>query len=325
MGCDTRIDRPRPLILMCINGLPRSNWYRLIHAAPDLEIIVTEMRFLAPFAPALVIAGLSYPWGVLADVPAAPEITSQGFRLGLEQTGTLGQFPRIRIRVEAQGRIEVLQISERSYEVDLASTPERAHFRLFGLKKRPKSRQDVTLDFQNYINAKVDQEGQYSIHIHVVDEKRNSADAVLLIRLTSKEPEENRVESSPPIETTRFTFQRIGAGEVTGAGGLGITWKTVESAPVTIQLTKAESGAAKLVDLQSSDFDGVETKMQLSHQIVNAEGVEEIKFATANDKAADTVFAVVNRDTPYILKVETSETRVTPLGTTVTLNGKIKH
>ena len=284
------------------------------------------MRFLSSFAPALLIAGFGHPWSVLAEAPATPEITSQGFRLGLEQTGMLRQFPRIRVRVEAQERIEVLQISERSYEVDLASTPERAHFALFGLKKRPKSRQDVTLDFKNYINAKIEQEGQYSIHIRVVDEKRQSADAVLQIRVTAEKPEDERVDtSSLPIETTPFTFQRIGAGEVTGARGLGITWKTVESAPVTIQLTKAGSGAAKLVDLQPSDFDGVETKTQLSDRIANTEGVEEIKFATANDKAADKVFAVVNRDTPYILKVETSETRVTPLGTTVTLNGKIKH
>lgn len=301
------------------------------------------MMRLPSIAAALLATTLFGAWHVEADKSPAPEITSQGFRLDVEQRGMLRKFDRIRIRIEAGEKIEELRIRERSYEVDLANTPDRAHFSLFGLKARPKARRDVTLNFQNYINAKIDRQGRYEIHIRVVDEQRQSSSAVLMIQVGAEKPIEQEIdasslpmesdgnlpvelEPSAPIETADFTLQRIGEGNVTGATELGITWKTVASAPVTIQLSKAEFGADKLVVLQTNDFDGIETKTQLNQKVADAEVVEHIKLATTNDRAADRVFAVVNRDSPYILKVERSETSFSPrYGTTVTLNGKYKH
>lgn len=288
-------------------------------------MIMLLVRKRIAFLPVVLVCSLFWAPSVQANASVVPEITSQGFRIDVEQYGILGRFERIRIRVEAPERIDVLSIRERSYEVDLASTPERSHFPLFGLESRPRSRKDVTLDFQNYINAKIDSEGRYEIHIRVIDEKRQSASAVLMINVGREETKNEVSDMAVSVETASFTLRRVGSGDVQGEADFGLTWKTIESIQVTIQLARSELGAAKLVDLRPSDYEGIRTKAQLNQRVADAEGVEQIRLPAANDKAAGRVFAVVSRDEPYILKVERSETRLTPLGTTVTLNGKYKH
>ena len=84
-----------------------------------------------------------------------PQITAQGFTIDDIQVGALGSFSTLKIRIECVGRIQKLYIKERSYEVDLATTPEHSHFNLFGIAKKTLLRKDVTLDFQNYINKKL--------------------------------------------------------------------------------------------------------------------------------------------------------------------------
>jgi len=289
-------------------------------------MIMTNMRKPTPFLALFFVAGLFCALGVSADETLAPEITAQGFRMDVEQQGIVRSFERIRVRIEAQERIDVLSIRERSYEVDLASTPERSHFPLFGLESRPKSKKDVTLDFQNYINSKMNGAGRYEIHIRVIDEKRQTATAVLMIDVTLEEPQ-NKI-SGPvvvPTESSTFTFQRIGSGDVTGVSAVGITWKTIDSINVTIRLTKSKNGAMKLVDMNGSDYARIETREQLNRKITDAMDVDEIRIAAANDEAAGRVFAVVSRGESYVLKVERSETQLSHLGTIVTLNGKYKH
>ena len=78
------------------------------------------------------------------------------------------------MRVEAPGGIERLQVSERSYEVDLARSPELQHLPLFSLERRVWSLRDVTLDFAPYINAKLGNAGEYAFEIAVRDRGRES-------------------------------------------------------------------------------------------------------------------------------------------------------
>ena len=55
---------------------------------------------------------------------APPRITAQGFAIDTTQSGMVSKFGHLCIRIECAGRIAQLRISERSYEVDLATTPE---------------------------------------------------------------------------------------------------------------------------------------------------------------------------------------------------------
>ena len=112
-----------------------------------------------------------------------PTITAQGFMINTAQEGEVGQFKSLKVRIESPAGIEKLQITERSYDVDLAITPDRDHFKLFDLDRRVTLARDVTLDFQNYINSKLIQPGEYSIAIDVADKKRQPAKTTIVVRL----------------------------------------------------------------------------------------------------------------------------------------------
>ena len=116
--------------------------------------------------------------------------------------GRLGEFGRLRIRFEAEARIAELVIKERSYEVDLASTRESENLHLFAAKRRVRDHRDITLDFENYINKKLDSEGQYHFSLTVKDKEGQSANASTLghrqrgRRLLSKSWKKNKTEST---------------------------------------------------------------------------------------------------------------------------------
>lgn len=268
----------------------------------------------------LALLGLGF---AQADETRPPEITAQGFDITEVQQGPLGDFGRIRVRFEVPDRIEDLYIKERSYDVDLAKTPETAHFPLFGLERQVRQMTDVTLNFQNYINEKLDAEGEYVFELRVTDRSGRSASAKLRVRVVAA-PRVEREPGDAAVETAPFRFTRIGASAVSGADDFGITWKTIESTRVVIELTKQKPGAEKLVELTPSDYDEVRSKRQLARKTSGGD-TPALHLSSANGKAAGSVFAVVNRQVPYLLKVTSSSTSLSEVGTTVTLIGEYKY
>ena len=84
----------------------------------------------------VVLAAMAFARQAVSDELTGPEITAQGFDIAVPRTGELGKFGRIRVRIEAPERIATLSITERSYEVDLATTLDKVNYRLFGIERR---------------------------------------------------------------------------------------------------------------------------------------------------------------------------------------------
>ncbi len=278
------------------------------------------------FQISLLGLALVVPLAALAQSVLAPEITAQGFDMNELQAGRLGKFGRLRVRFEAAERIAELVIKERSYEVDLATTLETDNFQLFGAQARVRDHKDITLDFENYINKKLENEGQYYFSLTVKDKEGRSASTILSVMVdrekTSLEIMEERLDR---IDRGVFSFRRVGSGPVIGAADFGITWKTVEAANVTIRITHSEGGASKLLRLVEPAFDSVDSKSQLTVSAADAGFAENVEIATTSNGAAGETFAVVIHDRLYLLKIKESKTLLSELGTTVILNGEFKH
>jgi hypothetical protein len=273
---------------------------------------------------ALLFAALTSFSATQSAGSLAPEITAQGFDMTVKQEGLLGAFGRTRVRFEVPDRIEKLYVKERSYAVDLATTPEMAHLPLFGLKTQVRHQTDVTLNFQNYINEKVEEAGTFTFELLVTDRKGKSASARLLIQVTAPPPfEEQSSENS--VEAKAFRFVRNGVSAVSGADLFGITWKTIKSDKVVIELTKVDNGASKIVEIAPSDYDKVSTRTQLEQKIASRNDTRSLHLTAAGGKAAGLAFGVINQDSPYLLKVTWSDTSLSRFGTTVTLAGEYKH
>jgi hypothetical protein len=247
-----------------------------------------------------------------------PQISTQGFDIENVQKGIVGQFGSLRLRIESMARITKLLIKERSYEVDLATTREKNHFQLFGLQKKTMLRTDVTLDFQNYINRKLVQAGEYEFTIEVVDKKDQATRTSLHIII------EEAKGKTTPIETGHFQLQREGKNQVSGSDKFGITWKTIDEIKVTIRISKADNGASKIARFNTEDYNNLNTKEALSQKIISARDVERIEFDTANNAAAQEVVGIANLGKYYLLKTNLSETFLSQIGTTVTLDGEYK-
>jgi hypothetical protein len=272
------------------------------------------------------------------QTPSPPTITAQGFYIDSIQEGTVGQFGSLRLRVECPAGIQKLQITERSYDVDLASTPDRSHFQFFDLDRRVLLNRDVTLDFQNYINQKLQQDGEYTISIVVTDKEEQSTQAKVLIRLQAPAVESEAVpsdgappETSPaqpgsaPLKTGQFEIKRIGPREIEGGKTFGLAWKTIDEIQVTIRVRKQDVGASKLARLSLSDYDNAITQDHLEELLTYADDQEHIDFDTANNAAAGKVLGVVNLGKSYLLKSHHSTTVLSEVGTTVTLSGEFKY
>jgi hypothetical protein len=253
---------------------------------------------------------LIIPLTAPAQSTSAPEITAQGFDMSKPQAGRLAKFGRLRVRFEAVDRISELVIKERSYEVDLANTLEP----------------DITLNFENYINKKLESDGQYYFSLTVKDKEGRSASTTLSVIVnrekTSLEIMEERLDR---IDRGVFTFRRVGPGPVIGAADFGITWKTTEAANVTIRITNAQHGATKLLRLLEPTFDSINSKRQLIDSAADTDASHSIEIAVAKNGAAGETFAVIIHDNPYLLKIKESRTLLSELGTTVILNGEFKH
>ena len=270
----------------------------------------------------------------------APTITAQGFNIATVQEGSVGQFGSLRLRIESPGRIDKLQIKERSYQVDLATTPERAHFKLFGIERKPLYSRDVTLDLQNYINQKLEQAGEYTIVVEVTDKLGQITNTNILIKLdqpepgpavevepepeqTTTEPAQSSIESAP-VQTGHFEILRIGPREIEGSKVFGLTWKTVDEILVTIRVRKKDGGASKLAGLSAKDYDNVITNRHLSQLLESVEDKDYMDFDTANNAGVNIVLGVVNLGKPYLIKTGETSTELSELGTTVTLRGEYK-
>lgn len=274
---------------------------------------LASVIFLAAVATALA--------GARAESSDKPEITAQGFNIAEVQDGLLGEFGRLRIRIEAPERIQELHIEERSFEVELATTLDRSHFGRFGIEKRVRNRQDVTLNFENYINEKLDTEGGYTFKIRVRDGKGQSAEAVLLVETVAQDA----VTDVPPVRSKGFSFKRVGPGSVAGAEGFGLTWRTIEPAEVVIEITGTAGKPLKLIELRATDYDGITTRAHLGASTKLAEKVERIVLTASRNKAAGHVFAVVGEDETLVFKIKESTTTLSEQGTTVSLEGELKH
>lgn len=267
---------------------------------------------------------------MLVTVPAAaadmPEITSQGFAISEPQVGLLGRFDRLRVRIEAPKRIENLIIRERSYEVDLATTPDRSHFDLFGLDKRARQHHDVTLNFANYINRKLAAEGHYEFRISVMDRDGRSADATLLVEVREEKPV---VQAPSPanlrVEQDFFEFRRVGDQSVSGAEDFALGWKTVDDIKVVIAISRLDDTGTKFLTLTEPDYAGIGTKGQLIEAAKNAKRLDRLELPAANNQAAGSIFAIEQQDNLFVFKITESSTSLSELGTTVTLVGEYKH
>ena len=274
----------------------------------------------------LVLLGLFAIFGVSAADSKKPEITAQGFSADLPQKGLVGDYPRLRVRIEAADRIKELIIKERSYEVDLASTRDKNNLYLFGLEQTPRSYTDVTLNLQNYINERIETEGEYEFHILVTDRKGNIVEKNIYLYAHIKVPEKEPtiVEDAGLLQTEPFTLQRIGTGPVDGARLFGIDWQNIDNTNVQIRISKVEGSDPHLVVLDESDFDNLQTIDQLMQRVVGLEKAEAVVLTTGSNRAAGVVFSVINGDKYYLLKITSSSAYPSDRGTMVTVKGYFK-
>jgi hypothetical protein len=189
---------------------------------------------------------------------------------------------------------------------------------LFGLEKRARRYQDLTLNFQNYLNSKIESAGEYTVEITVVDNEGHKAKALLHVVARSFMPEDS-------VEIETFRLERIGAGPVQGSPEFGITWETIESSRVVIKISSKEDGAAKLGELTKSDYEEVKTKSMLEQRVQNTETAETIELTTANNAASGKVIAIVYQNRKYLLLVSESKIEYLDFGTNVTLVGEYKY
>ena len=263
----------------------------------------------------------------IAGESQMPEITAQGFSADQPQKGIVGKYTKLRVRIEASGRIKELIIKERSYEVDLASTRDKYNLHLFGLEQNPRSYPDVTLNLQNYINEKIGSEGEYKFHITVQDKDDNIVEEIIHVHVYETMPEKG-VDSAGQaglLQTGLFTLQRLGKGPVIGAALFGIHWKNTDNTNVGIRITRSEDSNTRLRVLERSDFDRIQTIDQLLQKIAGLAETEAVAMTTARNKATDKVFSISHDDRHYILKVMESSAYPSDRGTIVTIKGHYKY
>jgi hypothetical protein len=284
---------------------------------------------MRPFLPALAFAmfWLASSGAGMTGAWAGPEITAQGFDISLPREGRLGRFDRLRIRVEAPDRIKELSITERSYQVDLATTLDTVNYRLFGIEKRLRLHKDVTLNFQTYINEKIAVPGTYEFLIRVKDHEDGVATARLPVIVAA--PEEPTAEREvKPLKTGVFRLVRAGPGQVTGAEDLGITWKTIDEVAVVIRIKGPSEETAFTGKLAALDYDKISDIADLpapsEPETADAPSAY-VDLPTANNAAAGRVLAIDTAEKYYLMKLDKSETSLSPTGTTVVLEGEYKY
>jgi len=196
----------------------------------------------------------------------------------------------------------------------------------------------VTLDFKNYINQKLQQEGDYTFTIEVKDDHNQTTKATIHVRLMElpNEPKSTQTEStlseketsqlnSELVKTTRFEVQRIGSSEIEGEVTFGLTWKTIDTDQVKIRIRTKDDKTRKLVRLDRIDYDNIVTEDDLKEALEFAKEQQYIDINTTNNAAAGEVLGMVNLDRPYVIKISQSKAVFSDAGTIVILAGEYKY
>ena len=267
----------------------------------------------------------------LAAPPGGPSITAQGFAMETPRSAHAGQFEPVRVRVEAPERIAKLLISQGTFEVDLATTPDRTSFALFGLDQRPLNAFDITLDFSPYLNERFADPESYRIEIIVIDRDGGRSQANLSVTLVGAEAEEvgevarsANLEMSPELVETEAVLRRRGPGEVDSEAIEGLDWVTIEPIDVTIRL-RATAANATLYAPGAPSWGAAATQDQLTSVLADAIPVEFVDIPTARDQAAGTVVALSGDGNDVLIRLTGSTTDVSSDGTTVTLTASVRR
>ena len=275
----------------------------------------------------VLITGSYY--GALAAVSSGnPSITAQGFAMETTHSAAAGQFEQVRVRIEAPERIETLLISQDAFEADLATTPDRSLFDLFGLDKRPLSAFDVTLDFAPFMNSRLVVPGSYRIGIIVIDRKGGRSSASISVAVIGDEADEApppaETDRSPPLMESEAVFRRQGSGNVENDGFSGLDWFTVEPINVTIRLRAVESGAT-LHRLAASSWSAAATRDRLATILADSTPLAYVDIPTARGQAAATLIALGGEGGNVMIRLTGSTTSVSSAGTTVTLTASVRR
>lgn len=287
-----------------------------------------------PLLGLVLLAGLAAACTAREETPP-PGITAQGFEIEQPRQAAVGAFSDVRLRIEAPGGIDHLVVRERSYEIDLATSPDASQLPLFGIDHRIWSKRDVTLDFSGYLNQKLRSDGEYTVALEVTDRAGRSATAKLQIVVTPAEESGAGEGSAAPEEAARggasklaehtFRLQRVGRGSVLGDDRLGITWKTVDPIFVVIRVSAREGTAGRFARLDPASYEELGTEEALTRALAHRDLVDTLEITTANDAAAGTVLAIVHPEERFVLLAEHSATSLSELGTTVTLTGRYRN
>jgi hypothetical protein len=263
----------------------------------------------------------------LAVAADPPRLTAQGFAITSVQRGEPGAFPPVRLRAEAPARIASLVVRQGEFEADLATTPDRALFPLFGLESRPLQAYDVTLDFSPYINQRLTADGVYLFLVTLTDREERRSTATLEIAVGEPElpPEPAAGEAfGRALEASDAVLRRIGAGPVQAAGISGLTWVTVEPIDVTIRMRPALAGLS-LRELPAGIWPELTDTLALAGAAAATDPVEFVDLPTANRAAAGRVLVLSDAAGHTAFRITGSATAVSEKGTTVELAGRVRR
>lgn len=274
------------------------------------------------------LLALSATAAVAADDP--PRLTAQGFAITSIQRGEPGDFPPVRLRAEAPARIASLVIRQGDFEADLATTPDRSLFPLFGLESRPLQAYDVTLDFSPYINRRLTADGEYLFLVTLTDREDRRSTATLEVAVGTPEvlPEPQVGQAGEALGrelvTSDAALRRVGGGPVQAAGIDGLTWITVEPVDVTIRLRAAREGLS-LRELPAGIWPELTDTVALAGAVAATEPAGFIDLPAANRGAAGRVLVLSDAAGHAAFRVTGSATAVSQRGTTVELVGRVRR
>ncbi|WP_405228769.1 hypothetical protein [Lentisalinibacter sediminis] len=263
----------------------------------------------------------------LAVASEPPRLTAQGFAITSTQRGEPGEFPPVRLRAEAPARIASLVIRQGEFEADLATTPDRSLFPLFGLESRPLQAYDVTLDFSPYINERLAADGEYLFLVTLTDREDRRSTATLEIAVGEPElpPEPAAGEAfGRALEASDAVLRRLGAGPVRAAGISGLTWVTVEPIDVTIRVRPAQAGLS-LRELPAGIWPELTDTLALAGAVAATDPVEFVDLPAANRTAAGRVLVLSDAAGHTAFRITGSATAVSAKGTTVELVGRVRR
>jgi hypothetical protein len=276
----------------------------------------------------LVLVAGTYGGAVVASASENPSITAQGFAMNTTLSAAAGEFERVGVRIEAPKRIAKLQISQDGFEAELAMTPNRDLFALFGLDDRPLNAFDITLDLAPYMNSRFTEPGTYRIDIVVIDRKGGRSEASVSAAVIGEEGEEAEQADDmvrlPRLEEYAAVFRREGSGEVDSDGVQGLDWVTIEPINVTIRL-RAVAPNTTLHQLSASSWSAITTQDHLATALAQTPSLDYVDLRTARGQAANTIIALVSNGGNTFIRLTGSTTSVSSAGTTVTLTANVRR